>query len=256
MDKGSQYPPQPPSGGGRGTTSRRARSVSTPSAPSNASSISSSVRRQSSVCGYSLDRAADPLSSQSRAGLDSGWQLQPPPVPPGGPRNQEEVARALQTIQEAYPFLAQSVAYHQQGLPPDPNSFPPTAPPQLSSQQPWQPVQPPTPHGMAMPHQTLDFGPLYPPNTGYPPASHPFPAQALLTPIDSPTGESSFQTFNSTEGTPVDAEASAEEKRRRNTAASGTFTQLLSVSRCHAITPSHDFIQHASESRKNSGHSI
>lgn len=236
MDKGSQSPPQPPTGGGRGTGSRRARSVSTPSAPSNASSVSSSVRWQSSVCGYSLDRAPDPPASQSLPGLDLGWQPQPPPVPPGGPRNPEEVARALQTIQEAYPFLAQSVAYHQQGFPPDPNRFPPTAPPQLSSQLPWQPAQPPTPHGMAMPQQTPDFGLLYPPNSGYPPTSHIFPEQALLTPIDSPTGESSFQTFNAMEGAPVDAEASAEEKRRRNTAASGPFTQLLSVlSRRNAV---------------------
>lgn len=163
------------------------------------------------------------MSSSSHAGLDPGWHPQPPPAPPGGPQNYEEVARAFQTIQEAYPFLAQSVAYHQQGFPPDLNRLPPTAPPQLPSQLPWQPNQPPTSHGMAMPQQTPDFGLLYPPNSGYPPAGHPFPEQALLTPMDSATGESSFQTFPSTPEGAVDAEASAEEKRRRNTAASARF---------------------------------
>jgi hypothetical protein len=60
MDKDSRSPHQPSSGSGRGTRSRRARSVSTPStAPSIASSMSSSVRRLSSVCAYTLNRAAD-----------------------------------------------------------------------------------------------------------------------------------------------------------------------------------------------------
>ena len=81
---------------------------------------------------------------------------------------------------------------------------------------------------MAMPQQTPDFGQFYLPDSSYPLASHPFPTQELSTPITSAPGESSFQAFTSVmEGTPADAEATSEEKRRRNTAASGSFTQLL-----------------------------
>src|ERR1700677_3844431 len=73
MDKDSQSPPQPSSGIGRGTRSRRARSVSTPSAASsNAPSVSSSsVRRLSSVCRYSLNPDTHPrlLLSWTRDGI-------------------------------------------------------------------------------------------------------------------------------------------------------------------------------------------
>ncbi|KAH9004226.1 hypothetical protein EDB86DRAFT_3072570 [Lactarius hatsudake] len=198
MDKDSQPPPQPSTGSSRRTRSGRARSVSTPSAPSNASSISSSP------------------ATQSYAGLDPGWHPQPLPAPPlpSGPRSYEEVARALQTIQEAYPLLAQSMTYHQQG------PTLPTVPPQL----PWPPAQPSTSHGVAIPQQTSDFGQFYLPSSGYSPATPPFPIPALSTPITSIPGESSFQAFTSTqEGTPVDTDATAEEKRRRNTAASARF---------------------------------
>ena len=167
------------------------------------------------------------------------------------------MARALQTIQEAYPFLVQSVAYHQQGLTQDLNRLLPAVPPQLSSQLPWQPAQPSTSHGVAIPQQTPDFGPFYLPSSGYSPASPPFLTPALSTPIASVPGESSFQAFTSTqEGASVDADATADEKRRRNTAASGSFTQLRSVSWSHAITRPYNFTQHAFESRKSSGRSI
>jgi hypothetical protein len=161
------------------------------------------------------------------------------------------VARALQTIQEAYPFLVQSMGFAQ-----DPNSLLPTVPLQLSSQLPWPPTQPSTSHGVAMPQQTADFEQFFLPNSGYPPASPPFPTPALSAPIASGPGESSFQAFTpSQDGAPLDPDVSAEEKRRRNTAASGSFTQL-SVSWCHAITQPYNFTQHASESRKSSGRSV
>lgn len=211
MDKDSPPPPQPSTRSGRrGAISSRVRSVSTPSASSNASSgpISSSP------------------APQSHVGLDTGWHPQPPPAPASGLRNYEEVALALQTIQEAYPFLVQSMAYHQQGLAQDPNRLLPTVPPQLSSQLPWQPAQPFTSHGVATPQQTPDFGAFYLPDGGYSSASLPFPAPAFSTPIASALGESCFQAFTSThtqESTPVDTDASPEDKRRRNTAASARF---------------------------------
>jgi hypothetical protein len=110
---------------------------------------------------------------------------------------------------------------------------------------------------VAIPQQNPDFGPFYLPNSGYPPDSHPFPTQALTAPINSTPGESSFQAFtSSSDGGQADAEATAEDKRRRNTAASGSFAQLPSVSWCHVRTQPYHFTQHAFESRRNSGHSI
>jgi hypothetical protein len=109
---------------------------------------------------------------------------------------------------------------------------------------------------MAIPQQTQDFAQFYLQNSGYPPASLPFPTPALsAAPIALGPGESSFQAFTSSQdGAPVDADVSAEEKRRRNTAASGSLTCCL-FHGAHRNQP-YNFTQHASESRKRSGRSI
>src|SRR5712672_88292 len=83
-----------------------------------------------------------------------------PSVPPNGTGNVEEVARALRTIQDAYPFLVQSMSHHQQTVPRDPNQFPPAVPPQVISQPPWPLNQPSTSQGGAMPNYTPGFGQL------------------------------------------------------------------------------------------------
>ena len=144
-----------------------------------------------------------------------------------GPGNVEEVARALSTIQDAYPLLVQSMAYYQQVVPRDPNRMPPGVPAHLPSQPPWPPNQPSTIHGGAVPHYTPDFGgPHVFPGGNYPPPGAPYSASQLSTPINAAPGESSFQGFTpaqTQEGAPVDADAIAEEKRRRNTAASGMW---------------------------------
>jgi len=142
-------------------------------------------------------------------------------VPLNGPENIDEVARALRTIQDAYPFLVQSVAYHQQGLP---NQVPSAAPPQLSSQPPWPLTQPSASHGATASQYTPGFEQLVPPAINYSPAGAPYPTPQLSTPLSAAPGQSSFQAVISAqdqEGTPVDAEATVEEKRKRNTAASG-----------------------------------
>jgi hypothetical protein len=134
-----------------------------------------------------------------------------PSVPVNAPGNVEEVARALNTIQGAYPFLVQSMAYHQQALLRDPNQLPPPAPAQLPSQQPWPLNQPSTSHGGAVDPYTPHFGQLDYPGGNYSAQSAP--------------GQLSFQGFTAQaqESAVVDNEATAEEKRRRNTAASGTW---------------------------------
>jgi hypothetical protein len=59
----------------------------------------------------------------------------------------------------------------------------------------------------------------------YSPPGVPYPASQFSTPVIEAHGQSSFQGFSPQpqEGTPVDTEAMAEEKRRRNTAASGMW---------------------------------
>jgi len=74
------------------------------------------------------------------------------------------------------------------------------------------------------PQYTPGFEQLFPPGTNYSPASAPYPTSHLPTPLATSPGQSSFQTVipaHTLEGAPVDAEAIAEEKRKRNTAASG-----------------------------------
>ncbi|KAI0257340.1 hypothetical protein BJV78DRAFT_28720 [Lactifluus subvellereus] len=144
MDRDSQPSSRPPAGSGRGGRSSRARSGSTQPAPASATS--------------SPSRAA---AHHSHTGETPGWPQQRPPVPPNAPRNYEEVARALRTIQDAHPLLVQSMA-SQQGFPWDPNQFPPNVPPHLTSQPPWPPTQLSTSHGVAAPPLPLDFGSLYP----------------------------------------------------------------------------------------------
>lgn len=132
------------------------------------------------------------------------------------------MARALRTIQDAYPFLVQSVAYHQQG---PPNQFPSAVPPQVLSQPPWPLNQPSASHGSEGPasQYTPGFGQLVPPGIDHYPENTPYPTPQFSTPIGTAPGESSFQAAISTqEDAPLDVEANAEEKRRRNTAASGT----------------------------------
>jgi hypothetical protein len=79
--------------------------------------------------------------------------------------------------------------------------------------------------GGAMPNYTPGFGELgLPPGNYSVPNAH-YPTSQLSTPLVAASGESSFQGFTSAqtqESAPVvDAEAMSEEKRRRNTAASG-----------------------------------
>lgn len=71
-----------------------------------------------------------------------------------------------------------------------------------------------------------EFGTLFPPDSNHPLASAPYPTPHISTPITTAPSESSFQAFTSAqiqESAPVDAEASTEEKRKRNTAASGMW---------------------------------
>ena len=153
-----------------------------------------------------------------------GWHPHPPSVPANAPGNVEEVARALRTIQDAYPLLVESMAYHQQTAPRDHNQFPSAVPPQVTSQPPWPLNQPSTSQGVAMPNYTPGFGELgLPPGNYSAPNAH-YPTSHLSMPIIPASGESTFQAFTSAhsqESAPVDTEAMSEEKRRRNTAASG-----------------------------------
>ncbi|KAI0304671.1 hypothetical protein BC826DRAFT_1100475 [Russula brevipes] len=206
MDKRSQPRSQPPTGSTRrGRPNSAHHSANVPSTQASAVPSSSSATFQSHT---------------------GGWHPQQPSVPPSGPGNLEEVARALRTIQDAYPVLVQSMAHHQQGLSRDLNQVPSAVPPQPSSQLPWPLTQPPTSHGIGVPQYPQAFGPLFPSGGNYPPASAPYPTPQISTPITTTPGESSFQTFTPAqgqEGAPVDTEATAEEKRRRNTAASARF---------------------------------
>jgi hypothetical protein len=141
-----------------------------------------------------------------------------------GSGNVEEVARALRTIQDAYPLLVQSMAHHQQALPPDPNQLLSAVPPQLTSQPPWPLNQPSTSHGGAVSHYPPDFGQLGFSAGNFSTPSASYSTSQLSTPTIPASGESTFQGFTSRqnqESARVDAEATAEEKRRRNTAASG-----------------------------------
>jgi hypothetical protein len=207
MDKKSQPLSQPPNRRARGERPNNTRSVGTPSAQVNTGPASSAG------------------AAQSHTGQVPGWHPQLPSAPVNGPGNVEEVARALSTIQDAYPLLVQSMAYYQQVLPRDPNRLPPAVPTQLPAQPPWPQNQPSTSHGGAVPHYTPDFGPHAFPGGNYPPSA-PYSASQLSTPIIAGPGESSFQGFTpeqTQESAPADTEALAEEKRRRNTAASGMW---------------------------------
>ena len=81
-----------------------------------------------------------------------------------------------------------------------------------------------------MPNYTPGFGELGLPPGNYPAPNTHHPTSQLSTPILAGSGESSFQGFTSAqtqEIAPIDAEAMSEEKRRRNTAASGTSSSHL-----------------------------
>jgi len=202
MDKASKSPPQPSSGSSRGGWPNTARSV------------------QNAATGSNM------AAAQSHTGQVPGWHQPPPSVQPNGPGNIEEVARALRTIQDVYPFLVQSVAYHQQGPPRGPNQFPSAVPPPVSSPPPWPQNQSSTSHRMTVPQYTPDPGPPFPSGDIHSSAGAPYPTQQLSTPITTVPGESSFQAFPSSltpEGAQFDTEAMSEEKRRRNTAASARF---------------------------------
>jgi hypothetical protein len=75
-----------------------------------------------------------------------------------------------------------------------------------------------------MPDYTPGFGQLGLPAGNYSVPNAHYPTSQLSTPIIAGSGESTFQGFTSAqtqENAPVDTEAMSEEKRRRNTAASG-----------------------------------
>ena len=75
-----------------------------------------------------------------------------------------------------------------------------------------------------MPNYTPGFGELGLPAGSYSAPNTHYPTSQFSTPIIAGSGESTFQGFTSPqtqENAPIDAEAMSEEKRRRNTAASG-----------------------------------
>ena len=75
-----------------------------------------------------------------------------------------------------------------------------------------------------MPSYTPGFGQLGSPAGNYSAPNAHYPSSQLPTPMIAASGESSFQAFTSAqtqESAPLDTEAMSEEKRRRNTAASG-----------------------------------
>jgi hypothetical protein len=75
-----------------------------------------------------------------------------------------------------------------------------------------------------MSNYTPGFGELGVPAGNYSAANAHYPTSQSSTPMIAASGESSFQAFTpsqSDESAPVDPEAMSEEKRRRNTAASG-----------------------------------
>jgi len=116
------------------------------------------------------------------------------------------------------------MSHHQQTVPRDPNQLPSAVPPQLTSQPPWPPNQPSTSQVGVVPNYTPGFGQLGFPAGNYSTPNAHYPASQLSTPIIAASGESTFQGFTSAraqETSPVDAEGMTEEKRRRNTAASG-----------------------------------
>jgi len=81
-----------------------------------------------------------------------------------------------------------------------------------------------------MPNFTPGFGQLGLPADSYSALNAHYPTSQLSTPIIAASGESTFQGFTSAqtqENAPVDPEAMSEEKRRRNTAASGMSTWHL-----------------------------
>jgi hypothetical protein len=81
-----------------------------------------------------------------------------------------------------------------------------------------------------MPNYTPGFGQLGLPAGNYSAPNAHYPTPQLSTPIIAGPGESTFQAFTpdqTQESAPVDAEALSEEKRRRNTAASGMSSRLL-----------------------------
>jgi hypothetical protein len=75
-----------------------------------------------------------------------------------------------------------------------------------------------------MPNYTPGFGELGLPAGNYSAPNAHYPTSQLSTPIIPASGESTFQAFTpaqTEESAPFDPEAMSEEKRRRNTAASG-----------------------------------
>jgi hypothetical protein len=75
-----------------------------------------------------------------------------------------------------------------------------------------------------MPNYTPSFGQLGLPAGSYSAPNAHYPTPQFSTPMIPASGESTFQAFTSPqtqEGAPVDTESMSEEKRRRNTAASG-----------------------------------
>lgn len=208
MDKKSEPNSQPSTRRGRGDRPNNALSLSTPSPQTN------------------IVPASSAAAAQSHTGQVPGWHPHPPSVPTNAPGNVEEVARALRTIQDAYPFLVQSMAHHQQAVPRDPNQLPRAVPPQVTLQPPWPLNQPSTSQGGTIPNYTPGFGQLgFPPGNYSAPNVH-YPVSQLSTPIIAASGESTFQGFTpaqTQESAPVDPEAMSEEKRRRNTAASARF---------------------------------
>jgi hypothetical protein len=76
-----------------------------------------------------------------------------------------------------------------------------------------------------VPHYTPNFGQLGFMGDHYSSPDVPYPASQISTPMIAAHGQSSFQGFSpqAQEGTPGDTDAMTEEKRRRNTAASGRW---------------------------------
>ncbi|KAI0052907.1 hypothetical protein FA95DRAFT_1586473 [Auriscalpium vulgare] len=212
MDKDQHNPRQGASSSGRGGASNRARSSSTPGAGG-------------------IPPAGSSRSAASASGAPPAGWIPPnaPFPPPTSPENYEALARALRTVQEAYPYFpAQSGGYPPpQGLPAQ--RYPPQLPPEQYSQFPWPPAPPQSQAQSASQFNTPfppfpysqggQYGGSPPPHTTQ--LSH---LNAQLQPLTTGSPASASGSPSSGQGqdmSPVDELTMSEEKRRRNTAASG-----------------------------------
>ena len=246
-----------PSGHAPHTTTRshRTRSASTSSAaPSNSRPQSSMVSPPSRDRAHRA-RAHTKLQGPPPVPHMPGPGAQGPPnmqLPPGTPvEGYEALARALSALQEAYMYLPVQSGFPSANVPNDPNRYPPQIPPSLyaqfpsllhaaGAQQQQQQQQQHPQQQVPMPQQfhAPPFPFAFPQDGQSLPSLQPLPSlpplpQAPLPRINTqqqqqPVASTSRATRSASShgspdaGSPVDPELGmSEEKRRRNTAASG-----------------------------------